>query len=79
MNNRARRKEKTFKLLNHIDDADGSVVSKTLLKRQSGKITRIAFDLVQGFPFGVLGRHSLYNDRILAIPGQLALGEVLYF
>jgi hypothetical protein len=32
-------KEKTFTLLNHVDYADGSVVSRTLLKRQSGNVT----------------------------------------
>ena len=39
---------KAFKLKAHIDYADGSVVSKTLIKKDIGNITLFAFDAGQG-------------------------------
>ena len=37
-----------FNLEKHVDYADGSVVSKTLMKKDIGNITLFAFDSGQG-------------------------------
>lgn len=55
-------KGKSFNLLDHVDYADGSVVSKTLLKRESGTITLFAFDQGQG-----LSEHTAPFDAMVHI------------
>lgn len=65
-------KGKTFNLLNHVDYADGSVVSKTLLKRESGNITLFAFDRGQG-----LSEHTAPFDAMVHIldgEAQITIG-----
>jgi quercetin dioxygenase-like cupin family protein len=55
-------KGKAFNLVNHIDYADGSVVSKTLVKREIGTITLFAFDQGQG-----LSEHTAPFDAVVQI------------
>ena len=54
-------------LLNHIEYAEGSVVSKTLVKQKTGTITLFAFDAGQG-----LSEHTAPFDAIV----QVLDGEV---
>ena len=51
-----------FNLMNHIDYADGAVVSKTLVKREIGTITLFAFDQGQG-----LSEHTAPFDAVVQI------------
>lgn len=53
---------KAFNLEPFIDYADGSVVSKTLLKKDSGSITLFAFDRGQG-----LSEHTAPFDAVVYI------------
>lgn len=55
-------KGKAFNLENHIEYADGSVVSKTLVKREVGTITLFAFDQGQG-----LSEHTAPFDAVVQI------------
>ena len=51
-----------FNLENHVDYADGSVVSKTLLKKDIGNITLFSFDSGQG-----LSEHTAPFDAVVYI------------
>ncbi len=51
-----------FNLAKHVDYADGSVVSKTLLKKDIGNITLFAFDSGQG-----LSEHTAPFDAVVYI------------
>ena len=51
-----------FNLENHVAYADGSVVSKTLLKKDIGNITLFAFDQGQG-----LSEHTAPFDAVVHI------------
>jgi len=51
-----------FGVADHIGYADGSVVSKTLLKKDSGNITLFAFDKGQG-----LTEHTSPFDAVVQI------------
>lgn len=51
-----------FNLENHVAYADGSVVSKTLLKKETGNITLFAFDQGQG-----LSEHTAPFDAVVHI------------
>lgn len=51
-----------FNLEKHIDYADGSVVSKTLIKKDVGNITLFAFDSGQG-----LSEHTAPFDAVVYI------------
>ncbi|MEE4111463.1 MAG: cupin domain-containing protein [Desulfobacteraceae bacterium] len=55
-------KGKAFNLLEHVDYADGSVVSKTLIKKEIGNITLFAFDQGQG-----LSEHTAPFDAVVQI------------
>lgn len=55
-------KGKAFNLEAYIDYADGSVVSKTLLKKEIGNITLFAFDKGQG-----LSEHTAPFDAVVQI------------
>ncbi len=55
-------KGKAFNLENYIDYADGSVVSKTLIKKEIGNITLFAFDQGQG-----LSEHTAPFDAVVHI------------
>lgn len=55
-------KGKAFNLEHFIDYADGSVVSKTLLKKDTGNITLFAFDRGQG-----LSEHTAPFDAMVYI------------
>lgn len=55
-------KGKAFDLVDHIAYADGSVVSKTLIKRDIGNITLFAFDQGQG-----LSEHTAPFDAVVHI------------
>jgi quercetin dioxygenase-like cupin family protein len=55
-------KGKAFNLQNHIEYADGSVVSKTLIKKEIGNITLFAFDKGQG-----LSEHTAPFDAVVHI------------
>ena len=57
-----KRKGTPFNLENHIDYADGSVVSQTLLKKTTGNITLFAFDAGQG-----LSEHTAPFDAVVYI------------
>ena len=48
-----------FNLANHVDYAEGSVVSKTLLKKNTGTITLFAFAAGQG-----LSEHTAPFDAV---------------
>lgn len=52
----------SFKLEAHIDYSPGSVVSKTLLKKDTGNITLFAFDMGQG-----LTEHTSPFDAVVQI------------
>lgn len=55
-------KGKAFNLENHIEYAAGSVVSKTLIKKEIGTITLFAFDQDQG-----LSEHTAPFDAVVHI------------
>jgi quercetin dioxygenase-like cupin family protein len=55
-------KGKAFSLENHIEYADNSVVSKTLIKKEIGNITLFAFDKGQG-----LSEHTAPFDAVVHI------------
>lgn len=55
-------KGKAFNLENDVAYADGSVVSKTLLKKEIGNITLFAFDQGQG-----LSEHTAPFDAVVHI------------
>ena len=77
-------KGKAFNLENHIDYAVGSVVSKTLIKKEIGNITLFAFDQEQGLsehtaPFDAVV-HILDGSAEITIGGQPQIvnaGEML--
>lgn len=55
-------KGKAFDLEAHVSYADGSVVSKTLLKKEIGNLTLFAFDKGQG-----LSEHTAPFDAVVVI------------
>jgi quercetin dioxygenase-like cupin family protein len=55
-------KGEAFNLENHIEYAGGSVVSKTLIKKEIGNITLFAFDQGQG-----LSEHTAPFDAVVHI------------
>ena len=77
-------KGKAFNLKESIDYADGSVVSKTLIKKDIGNITLFAFDAGQGLsehtaPFDALV-YILDGEAEITIGGQpqdVVAGEML--
>ena len=77
-------KAKAFNLEKFVDYADGSVVSKTLLKKEIGNITLFAFDQGQGLsehtaPFDAVV-HILDGEAEITIGGQpqtVSAGEML--
>jgi quercetin dioxygenase-like cupin family protein len=77
-------KGKAFNLENHIEYAAGSVVSKTLIKKEIGNITLFAFDQGQGLsehtaPFDAVV-HILDGSAEITIGGQPQIvnaGEML--
>lgn len=77
-------KGKAFNLVNNIDYANGSVVSKTLIKKEIGNITLFAFDQGQGLsehtaPFDAVV-HILDGEAEITIGGQpqiVRAGEML--
>jgi quercetin dioxygenase-like cupin family protein len=60
--NAAAQKGVPFNLESHVDYADGSVVSKTLIKKNTGTITLFAFDAGQG-----LSEHKAPFDAVVTI------------
>ena len=61
-----------FNLEQHVDYADGSVVSKTLIKKDIGNITLFAFDRGQG-----LSEHTAPFDAVVYIldgSAQITIG-----
>lgn len=77
-------KGKPFDLASHVDYADGSIVSKTLLKKETGNITLFAFAQGQGLsehtaPFDAVV-HILDGEAEITIGGQpqtVAAGEMV--
>jgi len=77
-------KGKAFNLEKFVDYADGSVVSKTLIKKDIGNITLFAFDSGQGLsehtaPFDAVV-YILDGEAEITIGGQLqtvSAGEML--
>ena len=77
-------KGKAFNLESHIEYATGSVVSKTLIKKEIGNITLFAFDQGQGLsehtaPFDAVV-HILDGTAEITIGGQpqiVKAGEML--
>jgi len=77
-------KGKAFNLKESVDYADGSVVSKTLIKKDIGNITLFAFDAGQG-----LSEHTAPFDAVVYIldgeaeitiggqPQNVVAGEIL--
>ncbi len=55
-------KGEAFNLLEHVEYAAGSVVSKTLIKKEIGNITLFAFDQGQG-----LSEHTAPFDAVVQI------------
>jgi quercetin dioxygenase-like cupin family protein len=53
---------KAFPLSGLVDYAEGSVVSRTLVKRRSGTVTLFAFDAGQG-----LSEHSAPHDALVQV------------
>lgn len=51
-----------FQLVDHVDYADGSIVSKILLKKDIGNITLFSFDSGQG-----LSEHTAPFDAVVQI------------
>jgi quercetin dioxygenase-like cupin family protein len=74
MNNKTgTRKGMPFNLEKHVNYADGSVVSKTLLKKDVGNITLFAFDSGQG-----LSEHTAPFDAVVYIldgRARITIGE----
>jgi len=67
-------KGKAFNLESYVDYANGSVVSKTLLKKEIGNITLFSFDQGQGLsehtaPFDAVV-HILDGEAEITIGGQ---------
>jgi len=65
-------KGKAFNLEKFIDYADGSVVSKTLIKQETGTLTLFAFDKGQG-----LSEHKAPFDAVVYIldgEAEIAIG-----
>jgi quercetin dioxygenase-like cupin family protein len=62
MNESTAPKGKAFPLETFVSYADGSVVSKTLLKKEIGNLTLFAFDVGQG-----LSEHSAPFDAVVQI------------
>ena len=60
-------KGKAFNLENHIEYGAGSVVSKTLIKKEIGTITLFAFDRGQG-----LSEHTAPFDAVVHILDGIA-------
>lgn len=63
---------KAFNLEKHIEYAEGSVVSKTLIKKDIGNITLFAFDQGQG-----LSEHTAPFDAVVQIldgEAQITIG-----
>jgi quercetin dioxygenase-like cupin family protein len=52
----------SFNLEKHVDYADGAIVSKTLIKKDTGNITLFAFDAGQG-----LSEHTAPFDAVVYI------------
>lgn len=77
-------KGKAFDLGSHVDYADGSIVSKTLLKKETANITLFAFAQGQGLsehtaPFDAVV-HILDGEAEITIGGQpqtVAAGEMV--
>ena len=77
-------KGKAFNLKESVDYTDGSVVSKTLIKKDIGNVTLFAFDAGQGLsehtaPFDALV-YILDGEAEITIGGQpqdVVAGEVL--
>ena len=77
-------KGESFRLAEHISYAPGSVVSKTLLKKDTGNITLFSFDAGQGLtehtsPFDAVV-HILDGKAEIAIGGNpqiVSAGELL--
>jgi quercetin dioxygenase-like cupin family protein len=62
-----------FNLKKHVNYADGSVVSKTLIKKDIGNITLFAFDSGQG-----LSEHTAPFDAVVYIldgRAEITIGE----
>ena len=62
-----------FNLEKYVNYADGSVVSKTILKKDVGNITLFAFDLGQG-----LSEHTAPFDAVVYIldgKAEITIGE----
>lgn len=62
-----------FNLEKHVNYADGSIVSKTLLKKDIGNITLFAFDSGQG-----LSEHTAPFDAVVYIldgQAEISIGE----
>lgn len=65
-------KGKAFNLKAFVDYADGSVVSKTLIKKDTGNVTLFAFDAGQG-----LSEHTAPFDAVVYIldgQAEIAIG-----
>ena len=65
-------KGKAFDLASHVAYAEGSVVSKTLLKKEIGNLTLFAFDQGQG-----LSEHTAPFDAVVYIldgAAQITIG-----
>ena len=68
-------KGKAFNLEAHVSYADGSVVSKTLLKKAVGNLTLFAFDQGQG-----LSEHTAPFDAVVHIldgEAEITIGGVV--
>lgn len=62
-------KGKPISLANAVEYADGSIVSKTLLEKETGTLTLFAFDAGQG-----LSEHtSPYDATVLILDGKAVL------
>jgi len=62
MNDGTAPKDIAFNLEKHVNYADGSIVSKTLIKNDTGNITLFAFDAGQG-----LSEHTAPFDAVVYI------------
>ncbi len=84
MPNNAAEKGVAFNLADHVTYAIGSVVSKTLLKKDTGNITLFSFDAGQGLsehtaPFDATV-HILDGEAVISIGGEsqtVKAGEML--
>lgn len=83
-NQDALEKALAFNLVNHVDYAAGSVVSKTLVKKETGTITLFSFDAEQGLsehtaPFDAVV-HVLDGEAEISIGGRtqtVHAGEII--